>query len=313
MTGPVGIISDSIELPERVTVVLAAGIVLLVVGTLVRLARRPERPLVKSLLTWWLIYSLAVVAFLSGRTGILVFLAGVSALALREYQRLAPVRPADRLPLCVVWLSVPLAYGSLELGFEAWTATCLVIVPVLLASMVLSADTEGFLRAAGIHVLGVLLCVVFVSHAAALYLLAEPRGGVAGREGWLLFLFVVTEGSDIAQAITGRALGKSRLAPGLSPGKTIAGLVGGLLFALGAGTLLGWYLLPVPVELAAAGALLVFAAGIFGDLTMSAIKRDRGVKDAGKTLPGQGGVLDRMDSLALTAPVFFWFTRLLAF
>jgi len=288
-----------------------------VAGTAVRLVRHRLAPRggapLRSLLSWWFLAVAFTAAFLAGRTGILVLFAGVSVLGLREYLRRVPVRSVDRGAVVVAWLSLPAVYAALAAGrLLPWAAATPVLVVLLLASMVATGKAEDFLRAAGTYLLGIVLLASLLSHAPALVLLPGPPNATAGPEGRLLFLLALTEGSDVAQALTGRAIGRRWFAPELSPGKTVAGLAGGLALCLAAGVLLSAVLLDLSGAAAAGAILLIFVAGVFGDLTLSAVKRDLGVKDAGRTLPGQGGILDRVDSLVLTAPVFYWYVRLVA-
>ena len=126
-------------------------------------------------------------------------------------------------------------------------------------------------------------------------------------EGALLVVFtiVVTSSVDTGAYFAGRALGRHKLAPEVSPSKTWEGSVGGFIAALIVGGLLGlWLRLPLPFALAAAGLIGVLAQ--LGDLGKSAVKREIGIKDFGALIPGHGGVLDRFDSLLFTAPAVYW-------
>ena len=146
-----------------------------------------------------------------------------------------------------------------------------------------------------------------VSHVPALMTLTIP--GYEGR-GLLLiaFLVIVVQSSDVLQYVWGKLYGKSRIAPTLSPSKTWEGLVGGIASATAIGMLLAW-ITPFGVAGAAAMAFCVCVMGFLGGLVMSAIKRDRGVKDWGSMIEGHGGMLDRLDSVIFAAPVFFHLTR----
>lgn len=122
----------------------------------------------------------------------------------------------------------------------------------------------------------------------------------------ILFLIALVASADIGAFFSGRAWGRSKLAPRVSPGKSWAGFWGGLVCAM-ALALLTWWMLwrgavaPLPLLLVAAATAL---ASVLGDLLESMIKRHRGVKDSGRCLPGHGGVMDRLDSLSAAAPVF---------
>jgi phosphatidate cytidylyltransferase len=163
-----------------------------------------------------------------------------------------------------------------------------------------------------------------MSHAAYLFVLPPTSSGPAGPAGWFLFLVILTEADDIFQAIIGRAFGahkRHRIAPTISPNKTWEGLIGGMLVTIGFAILLAPWLttladgtgplaLPEPLRHWAGPALAAVAvtlAGFFGDINMSAVKRDSGVKDSSKMLPGMGGLIDRVDSLTFAAPAFVYF------
>jgi phosphatidate cytidylyltransferase len=128
--------------------------------------------------------------------------------------------------------------------------------------------------------------------------------------GALTWLLAVIALSDSAQYFTGRALGRRKLAPQVSPAKTVEGAIGGLVVAALAGGLLARFWLPVLSPIGAAGCALVLAVfGIAGDLFESLLKRSAGVKDSSQLIPGHGGVLDRIDAYLFAAPAFyFWLT-----
>ncbi len=132
---------------------------------------------------------------------------------------------------------------------------------------------------------------------------SPPAAGLA----WLVLIVAITWMTDSAAYLGGRALGRTKLAPTLSPGKTIEGalsgaIVGGLT-AVGAAALLG---LPIPLYAAAVTGLLISSLGQAGDLVESLIKRDLGIKDMGNLIPGHGGILDRIDALLFTLPAGFY-------
>ncbi len=146
---------------------------------------------------------------------------------------------------------------------------------------------------------GVLLAVGALGHL--MVLLAGPSG--PGRAG---FLLLVVMWSDAGQFVVGKAVGRHKLVPRLSPGKTWEGLMGGLVFAGLAGALAASPLLGASATTGLAAAAVLTALGLAGDLSISALKRRAGVKDTGTLVPGQGGVLDRCDSLLLAAPLATW-------
>lgn len=127
----------------------------------------------------------------------------------------------------------------------------------------------------------------------------------------LLFFFVVIFGSDSGQYFSGKALGKRKLAPAISPGKTVEGAIGGLVAAAGFGALCTLVFFPeLPYKFSIPLAVVMAALGMLGDLAESAIKRGSNTKDAASILPGHGGLLDRLDSLLFNAPVLYYFARI---
>jgi phosphatidate cytidylyltransferase len=112
---------------------------------------------------------------------------------------------------------------------------------------------------------------------------------------------------DAAAYYAGRALGRHKLAPTISPNKTIEGSIAGLAGSILTGIVLGSWLLQRQIAFLAFASLAAAIAGQLGDLAESALKRSSGVKDSSSLLPGHGGMLDRLDSLIFAAPVFYWF------
>ena len=193
---------------------------------------------------------------------------------------------------------------------------------LLAARLVVRGKTTDYLATAGSLYWGVMLTVVCLSFAPMLLLLREESNSVAGPAGWFLYLVLLTQINDIAQALWGRAIGRHKITPIVSPNKTWEGFLLGMLTTIVLAVLLAGLLTrlaaPLPFRIAgqaisipylpALGAGLVISiAGFVGDINMSAVKRDLGVKDSGNLLPGQGGVLDRVDSLTFAAPAFFFY------
>jgi phosphatidate cytidylyltransferase len=124
---------------------------------------------------------------------------------------------------------------------------------------------------------------------------------------WMIGVIAI---SDSAQYYTGRNFGRRKLAPAVSPGKTIEGLLGGLVAApIAAAALAPWGLPDVPLHLAAIVGLILAAFGVGGDLFESLLKRSAGMKDSSTLIPGHGGVLDRVDAYLFAAPVFYLLLR----
>jgi phosphatidate cytidylyltransferase len=259
---------------------------------------------------WWVMAILFTLSLLVGPAGSILLFSLVSLLALREFVTLAPTRLADHRTLFwSFFIFTPVQY---YLVWTGWYGLFSILIPVfafiiLSARTALAGDTERFLERSSTVQWGLMTCVYFVSHVPALLTLRFADSPSQGPQ-LLFFLVVVVQLSDVLQYIWGKTLGRRPIAPSLSPNKTWEGFLGGVASA----TLLGaalWWATPFPPLVAAGMSLLATLMGFTGGLIMSAIKRDRGVKDYGALIGGHGGVLDRIDSLCFSAPVFFHLTR----
>ncbi|HEY5074167.1 MAG TPA: phosphatidate cytidylyltransferase, partial [Pyrinomonadaceae bacterium] len=180
----------------------------------------------------------------------------------------------------------------------------LLTIGSLVAAMLRGAPFDRMITSAGVTVLGVMYIVLLGGHLVALRVGFAPQLS----KHLLSFFFLVIMGSDSAAYYGGRAFGKHKLAPSVSPGKTwegaVAGMLASLLVAAGAHY---WFFPELPTKFALALAAVMNVISVIGDLTESALKRSAGAKDTAKILPGHGGVLDRIDSLLFNAPVIYYF------
>jgi phosphatidate cytidylyltransferase len=259
---------------------------------------------------WWVIVAVFAVAIGGGRTAALVLFAIVSFLALREFITLTPTRRGDHRTLFYTFFAaIPLQYYLIAID---WYGLFSILIPVygflfVPTRSVLSGETGHFLERISTIQWGLMVCVYCVSHAPALLLLDIP--GYEGQNAkLLLYLLLVAQMSDVLQYVWGKLLGRHAVAPTVSPSKTVEGLVGGVASATLLGTLL-WPMTPFSPWQAAGMSLVITLMGFAGGLTMSAIKRDRGVKDFGALIAGHGGMLDRLDSICFASPIFFHLTR----
>lgn len=258
---------------------------------------------------WWLMVAVFGAAIATGVIGATVLFALLSFLALREFVTLTPTRRGDHMALSwIFFIVVPFQY--LLVAIE-WYGLFSIFIPVwaflfLPARIAVSGDPERFLERAAKIQFALMICVYCVSHVPALLMLELK--GYTNNAGLLLFLVIVVQMSDVLQYVWGKLFGRHKVAPTISPSKTWEGLIGGVLSAtaLGAGL---WWITPFTPLQAAGMSLLITILGFAGGLTMSAIKRDSGVKDFGALIEGHGGVLDRIDSLCFAGPVFFHVTR----
>ncbi|WP_336284141.1 phosphatidate cytidylyltransferase [Citrobacter arsenatis] len=294
---------------------LAVIFALLLVATVVNgllVWRRPDkdwRELTLRIRTWWIIIVLFSLAILSPHWLALTFFALVSFMVLKEFLTLVPSRQTDRMPLLWMFIAIPVNYWLIGIN---WYGMFVVFIPVyaflfLPVRMVIAGDTQGFLRYASQHHWSLMTTVFAFSHVA--FLLVLPDDGQQTGALLVLFLVGLTEFNDIAQYLWGKSIGRIKVMPRISPNKTLAGLVGGVATTTLMAALLGPLMTPLSIPLSLLAGFIIGISGFCGDVVMSAIKRDIGVKDSGTLLPGHGGILDRLDSLIFTAPVFFHFIR----
>ena len=267
------------------------------------------RELTLRIRTWWVIAVLFSLALISPRWLALTFFALVSAPALKEFLTLVPARHADRMPVLWMFIAIPINYGLIGID---WYGLFIIFIPVyaflfLPARMVLVGETQGFLHSAAQLHWGLMTTVFAVSHVA--FLLVLPADGLQTGALLVLFLVGLTEFNDVAQYLWGKSLGHIKVTPKVSPNKTLAGLLGGIGSTTLAALLLGPLMTPLGWGMSLLAGVIIGVTGFCGDVVMSAVKRDMGVKDSGTLLPGHGGILDRLDSLIFTAPVFFHFIR----
>ena len=234
---------------------------------------------------WWVMSAIFALTLMIGPIGSLVLFGLMSFLALREYVTLLPTRRADHRTLFwAFFIFTPLQYFLI--GIQ-WYGMFAILIPVYAflfvpTRLAIAGDTESFLERASTIQWGLMICVYCLSYTPALLMLQIAGYGRPAK--LMLYLVLVDQLSDVLQYVWGKMLGRHKIAPVVSPNKTWEGFVGGVLSAT---------------------ALMGFAGG----LTMSAIKRDRGVKDYGTMIKGHGGILDRMDSMCFAAPVFFHIVR----
>jgi phosphatidate cytidylyltransferase len=272
--------------------------------------REVVQNLVSRIRAWWVMIAVFAVAFLLGKNTTLVLFAAMSYFALREFITLTPTKRGDHIPLFLsFFVLIPAQYFLIG---DGWYGLFAIFIPVyafllLPAFAALAGDTEGFLERTAKIQWGVMITVYCVSHAPALLLLDIPS--YQGQNALLIFFLVmVVQLSDVLQYVSGKLFGRTKIAPVVSPSKTVEGLVGGGLAA----TLVGcamWWITPFSPLQALGMSFIIVLMGFLGGLALSAVKRSLGAKDWGSMIKGHGGMLDRIDSISFAAPIFFHFTR----
>lgn len=316
--------------------IAAATIGVLAVGSIIRWGiqrhRRDEAASthIRSLKTWWIIVMTVTAAVLLGRTAVIVLLTIVSGVGLREFAALSRRLPhpgaephADAEPYAdaephaeaehQLWrvaqgVSV-LAYLAIWRGWSELFAGGLPVAAVIIfgSTRLLAGPPTGFVFSVARATWGLMLTVYCLAHAALLFGPSMPAEASAAAGGWFAFLLILTESSDIAQALVGRRFGRHKMVPWVSPGKSWEGFLGGALATVLLAVLLAPWLTSLDAARAALGGAVIAVFGFLGDVNMSALKRNAGVKDSSQLLPGQGGMLDRVDSLTFSAPAFYYY------
>ena len=257
--------------------------------------------LLQNYFAWFLILPVVLIPLLAGPTAWILLVLGLSLVCLREFGGATGLW-RDR---AFMWIAaacvVGIFYPVLLRWYLLFVVTPVYTTLILLTIPIARDQFEYMIQRTCLSVLAVLYFGWFLAHLA--YLIHIDNG-----IGHVLFLLLMTELNDVCAFSIGKLLGKHKLSPRISPNKTVEGSLGALAGVIGFAFVFR-YLVPeyatFHVVLIAA---LISITGTFGDLTISFIKRELGIKDMGKVIPGQGGVLDRIDSLIFTAPVFFHFT-----
>lgn len=228
--------------------------------------------------------------------------AAVISIALWEYLQLA--RAKGYKPM--IGVAMAACVGYVVATYMAALTDSLVELPAMVVVLSLVAmligrfnRIQGALADVAVTLLGLVYVVVTLSCLISiLYSFPVPYGTF-----WVAYLIVVTKLSDIGAYFTGQAFGRHKLAPRLSPAKTIEGLLGGVIVAILGSLCFAWMGLVGWWEAVSLGLALAIV-GQLGDLTESLLKRDAQVKDSGR-IPGLGGILDMVDSLLFTAPLLY--------
>lgn len=292
----------------------------LVVSTIVTAIlkrRKPSRSLHEvdlRIRSWWAMFIVFAIAIVLHSTISLIFMALLCFLALKEYFSLIPFNRAHRLVLFWAYLAIPIQF--LFIYFEQY-GMFIIFIPVYMFLLIpiqaiFVGDTKNFLQSIASVQWGMMLMVFGLSHLAFLLVLPGKENGLIGA-GLVLYLVVLTQANDVAQFLWGKMLGKKKIVPKVSPNKTWAGFVGGLVTTMILAVILAPLLTPFSILASIVSGLYIALMGFVGDVNISALKRDLAIKDTSSIIPGHGGILDRVDSLTYTAPLFLHFTRFFYF
>ncbi len=256
--------------------------------------------------SWWIMVVVFIIGALLNTTVSMFFFALLSYLALKEYFSLIPTRLTDRRIIFYAYIAIIAQY--IFAGMQ-WYEMFIIWIPVYVFLLlpfrqVLTGETNGFLENTSRVHWGLMMFVFGLSHIAYLIMLPSPSGyDISGKE-LVLYLVFLTEFNDVLQYIWGKVFGQRRIVPRISPNKTVAGFIGAFVTTTVLAVVFS-FLTPFTLWQALLAGMLISGAGFIGDVVLSMVKRDIGVKDTSSFIPGHGGVLDRVDSLTYAAPLFF--------
>lgn len=258
----------------------------------------------KSVRSWWVLLIILTIALMFGKAGVALLLAVAGILALREHLQIIGWKEVGTLTAWIVFAVAPIFYSLLLFGYSDFirSSAPVAILIALGAVRACLGLIEDFIRTTAALIWGGMLFVYCLSHAYFLVDLSGFPKPWIGNLGWFLYLILLTETNDLAQAWIGRPFGRTKIAPRTSPNKSLEGLLGGIAVT----TILAFCLAPFlasfmhsswvsGVLLSTSSGVLISVFGFLGDLNKSGIKRDVGIKDSGTILPGQGGMMDRID------------------
>lgn len=289
-------------------------VILLISASLIRIRLQAKQPTVdhtelkQRIQSWWWMIVIVFGMLLAPVNISIVFFGLLSFVALKEFFSIVPTRQADRRVLWWAYAAIPAQYYWVA---TEWYGMFLIFIPIyvflfLPMRAVFIGETKGFIRSLGTIHWAVMLSVLCLSHIA--YLLKLPViNEEAGALGLVLFLIFITQFNDVCQYVWGKTLGKHKIIPKVSPKKTWEGFIGGVLTVTLVSGFLAPYLTPLSMLEGFVAGTLIAISGFVGDVVISSVKRDLAIKDSGTLIPGHGGLLDRVDSLIYTAPLFFHF------
>lgn len=259
---------------------------------------------------WWVMVLVIGCTFWLGNIAVIILFFLISGFALREFITITPTTSDDYYALLFAfYIALPVQYIFVAMN---WYGMFSIFIPVyvflllpILASI--KGSTKNFLERTAKVQWGLMITVYCISCVPAL--LTLDIQGYENRNLLLIaFLVIVVQISDVLQYVFGKLFGKRKIAPTLSPSKTVEGFIGGIISASLIGACL-WWITPFSFLQAGMISLMITLIGFMGGLVMSSIKRDQGIKDWGHMIEGHGGMLDRLDSVCFAAPIFFHVVR----
>jgi|SRR6185312_131708 len=261
--------------------------------------------------SWWVIVDIVTIFFFFRIELALIGVGLISFFSLRELSGHMRLRDSDKHALMWCYLAIPIQLFFVSINYLMGVILFIPVIMFIFISFlnVAGGDVRNITRSIGVIHWCAMVTVFSFSHLAYLLIYPFPQIPVGQRANLLIFLLILTETNDVFQYIWGKIFGKHPIVPKVSPKKTVEGFLGGLIST----TLLGYglrFLVPLPTEKVVFLAALIAFVGFYGDITLSAVKREHEIKDMSNLIPGHGGLMDRLDSLAFTSIAFFYLVRL---
>lgn len=257
--------------------------------------------------SWWIIFIVVILMIGIKREILFIAMALISFISFRELTSKLSLNALHRRTHLIAYLAIPVqyyfAYSRFFIAFLTFIPVgMLILLPF--RSILEDLSEESIKTFSQLH-WALMLTVFSLSHIAFIASLPGIENLKEGAPGMIFFLILITQLNDVSQFISGKLFGKRKISPFISPNKTWAGLIGGVLGSM----MFGYFfrgLLPFTILQVLLLSILIAISGFFGDLNISAIKRDLKIKDMGDLIPGHGGILDRMDSLIFSNLIFFY-------
>lgn len=260
--------------------------------------------------SWWVMLLIFTGVIFINRELATIGIALLSLIAFRELSSNLNLRQSDRRTLLWCYVAIPFQFMA---AYTQYYSFFVIFIPVIMYIFltfrtVAKGDIENITRSLGAIHWTIMLTIFSFSHLA--YILSFPprEGFTAGNGGMILFIVLITELNDVFQFTSGKLFGKNKIIPSVSPNKTVEGFLGGLILTTITAYFLR-FLLPINTDKTIILTILLCIVGFSGDITLSAVKREHKIKDMGTSIPGHGGMMDRLDSLAFTSITFFYLIR----
>ncbi|MBC7427834.1 MAG: phosphatidate cytidylyltransferase [Bacteriovorax sp.] len=257
--------------------------------------------------SWWVIFTVVIIIIGTTRELAFIIFAILSFISFRELTSKLNFNHKHRRTILLAYLAIPIQY---YFSYTRLFIPFLIFIPVGMLLLlpfrsILEDQSSDSIKTFSQLQWALMLTVFSLSHMSFLMSLPNIESMGEGAPGLIFFLILITQLNDVCQFIFGKLFGRKKISPLISPNKTLAGLLGGIFGAVCFGYIFR-ELLPFNDKQVLLISVLIAVCGFFGDLNISAIKRDLNIKDMSNLIPGHGGILDRMDSLIFSNVVFFY-------